>query len=77
MEESAENFLSRAASTGGRVVSSNDLDMWQWSEAQSKGLSWVSSEGLGWAILPWTLTTAKDRDRERSYFFAVRDEPSN
>lgn len=68
MGESAESFLARAVATGGRVVSSNDLNMWQWSEAQSKGNSWISPCGFGWAILPWELTTDKDRNRERVYF---------
>ena len=68
MGESAEQFLSRAVATGGRVVSSNDLNQWQLSEARRLGNWWVSTEGFGWAILPWSLTTDKDRDRERAFF---------
>jgi len=68
MGESAEQFLSRAVTTGGRVVSSNDLNEWQLSEARVLGNFWVSAEGFGWAILPWELTTDKDRDRERKFF---------
>ena len=68
MGESAEQFLMRAVESGGRVVSSNDLNKWQLSESQANGKWWVSSEGFGWAILPWELTTDKDRDRERSFF---------
>lgn len=66
--ESAVHFLARAAREGGRVVSSNDLNKYQIAEAQTKGNWWVSNDGLGWAILPWDLTTDKDRDRERAYF---------
>lgn len=65
--ESAEGFLARAAAAGCRVVSSGDLNEWQISSARSKGNFWVSAEGLGWAILPWELTTEKDRGRERAY----------
>lgn len=61
----AEQFLSLAVSRGGRVVSSNDLNTWQLSEARVLGNWWVSADGFGWAILPWELTTDKDRDRER------------
>jgi len=68
MNETAEQFLAKAVSRGGRVVSSNDLNKWQLSEARVKGNWWVSEEGFGWAILPWELTTDKDRDREREYF---------
>ena len=68
MSETAEQFFSRAATTGGRIVSSNDLNKWQLSEACVKGNFWVSSKGFGWAILPWDLTTDKDRERERAYF---------
>ena len=68
MGESAEEFMMRAVSVGGRVVSSNDLNRFQLSEAQAKGYWWVSPEGFGWAILPWKLTTEKDRERERGYF---------
>jgi hypothetical protein len=52
VSESAENFLNRAIAIGGRVVSSNDLNQFQLSEAQAKGYWWVSPEGFGWAILP-------------------------
>lgn len=68
MSESAEQFLARAAQEGGRVVSTNDLTVHQISEARFLNKDWVDSWGLGWAILPWHLTTDKDRDREREYF---------
>ena len=66
--ETAAEFFLRAVGIGGRVVSSNDLNEWQISEARVKGLFWISEEGFGWAILPWELTTDRDRNRERSFF---------
>ncbi len=68
MAESAESFLARAVTAGGRVVSSGDLNAFQISEAQSNGKLWVSPEGYGWAIVSWELTTDKDRQREADYF---------
>lgn len=70
VKESAEQFLRRAVTTGGRVVSSNDLNEWQLSEARVNRNMWVCPEGFGWVILPWSLTTDKDRARERSCFAA-------
>jgi hypothetical protein len=68
MSETAEQFLARAVTNGGRVVSSNDLNKWQLSEARVNNNFWISEHGYGWVILPWELTTDKDRDRERAYF---------
>ena len=68
MNESAEQFFARAAANGGRIVSSNDLNVWQISEARVLRNFWVSDEGFGWAILPWNLTTDKDRQREKDFF---------
>ena len=68
MGESAESFLANAATLGGRVVSSNDLSPFQISEARRLGKFWISPEGFGWAIVPWELTTTKDRKREADYF---------
>ena len=57
-------FVLRAASEG-RIVSSGDLTMHQISEARAKNRFWVDEEtGLGFALLPWELTTDKDRRRE-------------
>lgn len=64
----ALTFLIRAASEG-RIVSSGDLNEFQIAEAQSMDRFFVEpGGGLGWAILPWSLTTAKDRMREADYF---------
>lgn len=64
MNESARDFLVRAAKQGGRIVSSGDLIQIQIIEAQRNGDFWVDEEtGLGFAILPWKLTTMNDNDR--------------
>ena len=52
-----------------RIVSSGDLTTHQISEAQAANRFWVDEEtGLGFALLPWELTTDKDRKREADYF---------
>ena len=74
---SAEEFLKQAITLGGRIVSSGDLNRFQISEAQALGRWWVNDEGFGFAILPWILTTDKDRERERAFFQANPITPSN
>ncbi len=65
----AIEFLKRAADGKHRIVSSGDLHVMQISEAQANKLFFVDDEtGLGWALVPWELTTAKDRNREEEYF---------
>lgn len=65
----AIEFLKQAAEGDGRVVCSGDLHEMQISRAQAQGRFFVDEEtGLGWAIVPWDLTTKKDRDREKDYF---------
>lgn len=65
----AIEFLKRAADGKHRIVSSGDLHMMQISEAQSEKKFFVDEEtGLGFALLPWDLTTAKDRTREYEFF---------
>ena len=66
-EKTAEEFFKLAAKQGGRIVSSNDLNVWQLSEARRRRLFFVDPDGFGWAILPWKATTEKDRQRERAY----------
>jgi hypothetical protein len=62
-------FLRRAASENARIVSSGDLHSLVISEAQANGRFWVDPEtGLGWALIPWELSTMKDRQREANYF---------
>ena len=65
----ALEFLRRAAEGNHRIVSSGDLHEMQISEAQANNLFFVDDEtGLGWALVPWELTTEKDRNREEDYF---------
>jgi len=62
---SAIEFLRRAAANNHRIVSSGDLCRFQIAEAQANGLFFVDETGLGFALLPWDLTTDKDRQREQ------------
>lgn len=65
----AIEFLKKAANGEYRIVSSGDLTRFQIVEAQCRKLFFVDAEtSLGWALLPWELTTDKDRERERKYF---------
>jgi len=65
----ALEFLKRAADGKHRIVSSGDLHVMQISEAQANKLFFVDDQtGLGWALVPWELTTAKDRHRESGFF---------
>ena len=65
----AIEFLKRAADGKHRIVSSGDLHVMQISEAQANKLFFVDDQtGLGWALVPWELTTAKDRHREEAFF---------
>lgn len=66
--DGAFEFLKRAADGEHRIVSSGDLTEIQIAEAQACGRFYVEpGGGLGWALLPWSLTTTKDRDREALY----------
>lgn len=66
---SALDFLKRAADGKHRIVSSGDLTNHQIAEAQARGLFYVEpGGGLGWALLPWELTTDKDKMREAGIF---------
>lgn len=69
MSDGALEFLKRAASENCRVVCSGDLTRFQIVEAQGSAMFYVEpGGGLGWALLPWDLTTDKDRLRERELF---------
>lgn len=62
------DFVLRAT-TGMRIVSSGDLTPNQISEAQAAYRFWLDVDtGLGFALVPWELTTGKDRKREADYF---------
>ena len=62
-------FVKRCATDDCRIVSSGDLTALQIAEARSSNRFYVDEDtGLGFVLLPWSLTTKKDRDREREYF---------
>lgn len=64
----ALEFLKLACNVG-RIVPSSELTELQICEATKRGWFYVEpGGGLGWAIVPWDLTTAKDRKREADYF---------
>lgn len=63
----AIEFLKR--SDGHRIVSTGDLNEYQIAEARRENKMFVDSDtGLGWVLLPWELTTDKDREREKEFF---------
>ncbi len=52
-----------------RIVSSGDMTELQISESRQANRFFVDEEtGLGFAAIPWELTTSKDRKREAGYF---------
>ncbi len=52
----------------GRIVSTSDLNEFQIAEAMSNGTHFTDEDGFGFVMLPWSLTTKKDRERERAFF---------
>lgn len=68
-EQETINFLHRASTENARIVSSNDLHEIVIAEAQANNRFWVDPEtGYGWALIPWELSTQKDRQRKADYF---------
>jgi len=62
----AIEFLKRT--DGHRVVSTGDLNEYQIAEARRDGKMFVDEDtGFGWVLLPWSLTTDKDREREKKF----------
>jgi hypothetical protein len=54
---------------GHRIVSTGDLNEYQIAEARRDNKMFVDPDtGLGWVLLPWELTTNKDRKREKAFF---------
>jgi hypothetical protein len=69
MSDGALEFLKRACDGKHRIVSSGDLTTIQIAEFQAAKLFYVEpGGGMGWALVPWELTTPKDRQREELYF---------
>lgn len=63
----AIEFLKRT--DGHRIVSTGDLNEYQIAEARRENKMFVDPDtGLGWVLLPWELTTDKDREREKLFF---------
>lgn len=68
MSDGALEFLKKAIDKG-RIVSSGELTTLQIAEFQAAGDFYVEPNGgFGWAIVPWDLTTMKDRKRETAFF---------
>lgn len=64
----ALNFLRRAASENARIVSTGDLHEIVIAEASAHGRMYVDPEtGLGWVLMPWDISTVKDREREKAF----------
>ena len=67
----ALEFL-RMAGDKGRIVSSNDLTYMQIVEARAGNRFFIDEEtSFGYALLPWELTTDKDRSREADIALAI------
>jgi hypothetical protein len=76
MTDGALEFLYRAADGKHRIVSTGDLHEMQIAEARTEGRMFVEpGGGLGWVLLPWELTTSKDKEREQRLASTVTGEP--
>lgn len=60
-------FLKRCADGKHRIVCTGDLTEFQIAEARRENKMWVDPDGFGYVLLPWSLTTAKDNQREAAY----------
>lgn len=75
--QAARHFLTLCAQGEYRIVSSGDLTDLQIAEARSHGLFFVEPESnLGWALLPWSLTTEKDDKRANANARANTNAPA-
>lgn len=63
--ECALAFLKRCAEGNYRIVCTGDLTEFQIIEARVEDRMWVNNDGIGFVLLPWTLSTPKDKARER------------
>lgn len=63
----AEKFLMELAKTGGRIVCTGDLLDLQILEARVDKRIYVEQSGIGFVILPWELSTQKDKARELKF----------
>jgi hypothetical protein len=61
----AINELAAMVALGqGRIVCTGDLTELQINEARIEKRMYVAPDGIGYVLLPWSLSTAKDRKRE-------------
>jgi len=66
MNDGAIEFLKRAADGKHRIVCTGDLNDFQIAEARVENRMYVEpGGGLGWVLLPWELSTRKDKEREQ------------
>lgn len=64
-QESAIDFVRRAAKLGGRIVCTGDLLDIQIAHARVNNTMWVDPDSaIGYVILPWNLSTVQDKERE-------------
>lgn len=63
--EACRLFLYRAASENARIVSTNDLLDIQIVQARQDGRMIVLQDGLGFVLLPFEISTPKDKSREQ------------
>jgi len=62
----ALNELAAMVALGhGRIVCTGDLTEFQIAEARMEKRMYVDPSGIGYVLLPWSLSTAKDKARER------------
>jgi hypothetical protein len=62
----ALNELAAMVALGhGRIVCTGDLTEFQIAEARVDKRMYVDPTGIGYVLLPWSLSTAKDKTRER------------
>jgi hypothetical protein len=60
-------FLKRCTDGKHRIVCTGDLTEFQIAEARCENKMFVDADGFGYVLLPWTLCTAKDKQRESNY----------
>ncbi len=64
--DAVRTFMRRAASENSRIVSTNDLLDIQIAQARQDGRMLVLQDGLGFVLLPFEISTPKDKSRETS-----------
>lgn len=57
-------LAARVALGDGRIVCTGDLTEMQIVEARRENRMYVDPDGIGYVLLPWSLSTRKDKERE-------------